>query len=347
MVTALDERLRARIEAEGPLGFDQVMAMALYDEQRGFYATGGGAGRGRDFLTSPEVGPLFGAVMARALDDWWDELGRPDPFTLIEVGAGTGALARSMRAAGPACLGVLDHLLVEGSSALRARHPDGVRSAAQPPAGPVTGVVLANELLDNLAFRIGVRQAEGWAEVAVDRAGAELAEVVRALEPGVAARLSRLAPDARVGARVPVQDAAAAWPAAALELVELGRVVAIDYGDDTASLAERGPGEWLRTYRGHDRGGPALDALGTQDITAEVALDQVSDAVPPTRRRRQAAFLAAHGLEVLVEEGRRIWTERAHLGDLEAMTARSRISEAEALTDPTGLGAFHVLEWAP
>ena len=47
----------------------------------------------------------------------------------------------------------------------------------------------------------------------------------------------------------------------------------------------------------------------------------------------------------LVEEGRRIWKDRKHLSDLEAMRARSRVNEAAALTDPNGLGAFTVLEW--
>jgi hypothetical protein len=46
-----------------------------------------------------------------------------------------------------------------------------------------------------------------------------------------------------------------------------------------------------------------------------------------------------------VDEGRRTWKERAHLGDLRAIAARSRITEAEALVDPGGLGAFRVLEW--
>ena len=51
--------------ARGPIGFDEFMDVALYDPQVGFYMRGGGAGRRRDFLTSPEVGPLFGAVLAR------------------------------------------------------------------------------------------------------------------------------------------------------------------------------------------------------------------------------------------------------------------------------------------
>ena len=85
-----------------------------------------------------------------------------------------------------------------------------------------------------------------------------------------------------------------------------------------------------------------LDDLGTQDITCEVAIDQLP---PFAANTSQADWLRSHGLEQLVEEGRRVWAERAHLGDLEAVKARSRITEAEALTDPAGLGAFRVLEW--
>jgi hypothetical protein len=59
----------------------------------------------------------------------------------------------------------------------------------------------------------------------------------------------------------------------------------------------------------------------------------------------QADWLRAHGLDEFVAEGRAIWHERAGVGDLAAVKARSRITEAEALADPSGLGAFSVLEW--
>jgi SAM-dependent MidA family methyltransferase len=120
-------------------------------------------------------------------------------------------------------------------------------------------------------------------------------------------------------------------------------VAAFDYADSTTSMANRDPGEWLRTYRGHERGERPLMRLGEQDITCEVAIDQLPK---PTRVERQAAWLRRHGIDELVDEGKRVWEERKHLGDLEAVRARSRINEAAALTDPTGLGAFTVLEWS-
>jgi SAM-dependent MidA family methyltransferase len=106
----------AQIHRHGPVPFDEVMRIALYDPEHGFYTTGGAAGRRGDFVTSVEVGPLFGAVVARALDAWWRELDRPDPFVVIEAAAGVGTLARSILQAGPDCAPVLTYVLVEQSA---------------------------------------------------------------------------------------------------------------------------------------------------------------------------------------------------------------------------------------
>jgi len=101
----------------------------------------------------------------------------------------------------------------------------------------------------------------------------------------------------------------------------------------------------MRTYAAHGRGGAPLDACGSQDLTCDVAVDQLAMVRPPDIERTQADFLVAHGIDELVDEGRRVWSERAAVGDLAAVRARSRITEAEALTDPNGLGAHRVLEW--
>ena len=64
MPSASDELEAAIIAAGGAIRFDEFMRIALYGSH-GFYTTGGQAGRRGDFITSPEVGPLFGAVLAR------------------------------------------------------------------------------------------------------------------------------------------------------------------------------------------------------------------------------------------------------------------------------------------
>jgi SAM-dependent MidA family methyltransferase len=277
-------------------------------------------------------------VLARALDTWWRELGEPHPFTVVEAGAGRGALAQAVLAAGPACAasGALRYVAVERSAALRARHPAGVESAGDLPEGPLTGVILANELLDNLPFGLFERVDDGWAEVRVDD---RLTEI---LAPAAAPPEAALVADAPVGARIPVQRAAHAWVERARASVTAGRVVVVDYADVTPSLARRPWTEWVRTYRGHGRGGHPLADLGGQDVTCEVAVDQLAVA---SADRSQAEFLRALGIDDLAGVARRAWEERAHIGDLEALRSRSRVHEAEAVTDPAGLGAFRVLEW--
>ena len=93
--------IEERIHREGPIRFGAFVELALYGPG-GFFARGAGAGgAGRDFITSPEVGPLFGVCMARALDAEWERQGRPDPFVVIEAGAGNGRLAREVLRAMP------------------------------------------------------------------------------------------------------------------------------------------------------------------------------------------------------------------------------------------------------
>ena len=127
--------LGRRIEASGrSWRYDELVAAALYDAGEGFYCAGRGrAGRRGDFLTSPEVGPLFGAVIARALDGWWEELGRPRPYVVADAGAGPGTLARSVRRARPACLEALRYVATDVSAPLRALHPPEVTSQADLP----------------------------------------------------------------------------------------------------------------------------------------------------------------------------------------------------------------------
>jgi SAM-dependent MidA family methyltransferase len=368
--TPLHGALVEAIHRHGPLPFSAVMDAALYDPEHGFFTSGTGSpGRRGDFITSPEVGPLFGAVLARALDRWWPELGHPDPFVVVDAGAGTGSLAVAILAARPTCAPALHYVLVERSAPLRSRH--GEHLALAPPAtslgvpgagdGPVVvslgempatafdGVVLANELLDNLAVDLLERTPEGWGEVLIgfdETAGGLVRHVVPASDLAEEAG-RRLAPEAPVGAVVPWQRAAGEWVRDALDLLHRGRLVVIDYAvERTAELATRPMAEWMRTYRGHERADDPLSAVGTADITVEVCLDQLAHlAGTPASVATQAEFLARHGIDELVEEGRRIWDERAHLGDLEAIRGRSRVTEAEALCDLAGLGGFRVAEW--
>jgi SAM-dependent MidA family methyltransferase len=316
--------------------FDEYLTHALYGPD-GFYTRGGQAGRRGDFLTSPEIGPLFGAVLARWIDAEHTRLGRPDDFTVVEVGAGPGTLARAVLQAAPQWAG--RYVAVEVSATQRERHPEGVRSLAAMPTEPMRGVVIANELLDNLPFRLAVFDG-GWREATVT-----IARDGTATETLVAAppEWSWLPAAAAHGARVPIQAAAAEWLRDARSLLAEGTVLAFDYCTArTAELALLPWRTWLRTYRGHQRGGHYLRDVGLQDITTQVCLDQLPE---PTVLRTQAQFLQRWGIDELVEEGRVAWAAAAGAPNVAALRMRSRVREAESLLDVAGVGGFFALEW--
>jgi SAM-dependent MidA family methyltransferase len=358
------------------------MEAALYDPAGGFFARAGGAGRaGGDFITSVEVGSLFGLLVARAVDGWWDRLGRPDPFLVVDAGAGRGQLARDVLRAGPRCAVALRYVLVERSAALRAAQADHlslepaelvlgpadppepdeepvavpgsgplVAGLAELPAGPAVGVVLANELADNLPFRI-VERAAGeprWREVRVAEAGGAFVEMTLPAEDGLAAAAERLTEGHHIpaGARLPVATGLAGWLHDAAALLRRGLVCVVDYAAPVAELAARGQSGWLRTYRAQQAGGPPLEAPGRQDITGDVPVEGLHRAAAAAglavvAETTQAEWLRSLGVDQLVEEARAAWHGRS-ANDLAAIAARSRVHEADALLDPNGLGGHRV-----
>jgi SAM-dependent MidA family methyltransferase len=335
-VTCISDVQAAIVAAGGALRFDEFMRIVLYGDH-GFYTSSGQAGRRGDFITSAEVGPLFGAVLARWIDAEWHRLGEPDDFTIVECGAGPGTLARSVLAAAPQWRG--RYVAVEVSEQQRRQHPDGVLSSPKLPDGLITGAVIANELLDNLPFRLAVFDG-GWREVMVSL-GRDGGLVETTIAPDAAWHwLPATAPH---GARLPIQREAAAWVSDACRLVDRGAVVAFDYCTTaTAELVARPWREWLRTYRAQGRGEHYLRNSGGQDITAQVCIDQLPR---PTIVESQGDFLRRCGIDDLVDEGRRAWAAGAARPDLAALTMRSRVREAEALLDQRGLGEFQAVSW--
>ncbi|HEX5095195.1 MAG TPA: SAM-dependent methyltransferase [Acidimicrobiia bacterium] len=365
------EEIARRIRREGPIPFETFMEHALYEPDGGFFTSGGGAGRaGRDFITSPEVGSLYGACVAESLTRGWREMGEPDPFVVVEAGAGNGRLAADVLRVQPDFASALRYVLVERSPRLRdeqrARLPLEPRDEALGPfverddraeplprRGPIVasipdlpaitfeGIVFANELLDNLPFGIAAFDGTRWNEVRVTVDGDCFVEVLVPLVDDHAL------PDVGAGARVPIPHALTAWFADLATVLRRGYVLLVDYIVTMDELLARGD-DWLRTYRGHGSGNDPLSEPGSSDITGDVVREQLLRAAATAgftlvAEHTQADWLRGLGIDALVDEGRRAWEEGAARGDLAAVAGRSRVNEAAALTDPAGLGAHRVV----
>ena len=145
------------------------------------------------------------------------------------------------------------------------------------------------------------------------------------------------------GSRAPIQDTAASWVRDCLAKIAKGRLLLFDYcSTSTADIALTPWREWLRTYRDQSRGTHYLSDPGSQDITAQVLIDQLPSG---SSTSTQADFLNQWGIDALVREGADYWENMKHAPDVAAMKMRSRSNEATSLTDPSGLGSFDSVIW--
>ncbi len=347
---SLLSRLRARIATEGPIPFEEFMRAALYDTEGGFFAAAETirSVRAGDFLTSPEVSDAFGAALARFVAREGERIGASP--VVVEIGAGSGSLLRSL----------LDTVevpvtawAVEVSAAARQVLVDRVPEARvvadlADVAAPFAGVVIANELVDNLPMAIAQMTDRGWRErwVGADEGGLVLVDAP--VRPEVARWLDRYAGAVPEGGMVECQLEAAEWLRRVLGMVSEGAVVVIDYGDTAENLLPRRQDGTLRTYRAHHLGPHPLDEPGATDITADVnftaLVDVARGAGAEVELWRQDDFLADLGVRNELTSLRRRELEAARAGDeMERLRLRSRRTEIETLLHPRGLGDFRVL----
>lgn len=351
---ALLDQIRAEIAASGPLTFDRFMTIALYDPDHGYYRSATERpGRAGDFLTAPETHPIFGAALARQLDEAWRRLDRPDRFVLREYGAGSGTLAASilagLRTDGS---GLVDALVYEPielnahrRSQIEARLGPLPETSTGAAASPFAGAVLANEFLDALpVHRVEQHDGRLWERfVDWDAAPGNLLE--RRSEPSTAALAARLARDGVELAEGQVAEICLGlepWLDEVAADLERGLVLVIDYGHRAPALYDPvRVGGTLRAYAGQRAHADPFIAVGRQDLTAHVDLT----ALEAGARARglnalgdvsQAAFLVGCGLEELVEGVRSNPSTTLE----EWLALRSSIAR---LLDPAALGGFRVV----
>jgi SAM-dependent MidA family methyltransferase len=354
---AHSERLRAliagEIAARGPIPFSRFMELALYAPGLGYYSAGatkfGAAG---DFVTAPELGPLFAACVADALAPVLRELGPSAEF--VELGGGSGAFAevvlKKLMAADalPARYAIL-----EPSADLRERQRERlsrrlvpplfqlVEWLDRPPEQDWNGVLFANEVLDALPTpRFAVRDGEVFEEhVALDGDGrfvrsdrpadALLAAAVRHVE-------RQLDEPFADGYRSELLPQLPYWLQAVVGGMRRGALLFVDYGYPRREyyLPQRSDGT-LRAFHRHALVADVHARPGLQDITASVDFTALAEAgtgagFELAGYATQAGFLIANGLERNLAEA-----EARAAGEAARLRLRH---EAKRLTLPSDMG---------
>lgn len=357
---AHSERLLARIraaveDAGGVLPFDRYMQMALYEPGLGYYSAGARRfGAGGDFTTAPLESALFSRTLAAQCAAILESLGGGD---VLELGPGTGRMAAEVlaelerRAALPA-----RYLLLEVSAALRAQQQASLERSVPHllprvqwldgwPRVPVTGVVLANEVLDALPVKRFQTGREGPWELCVGVSGPALDwSLAPACEPLVAA-LAAL--EADLGAPLPPSYVSEwcplleGWFRGLATSLARGAALFLDYGYPRSEYyhPQRAMGTLICHYRHRAHDDPFF-LPGLQDITAFVDFTAAAEAGTSAGLEllgftTQAQFLMGAGLPSLLE------AVQQQGPDAEAVNATA---QAKRLLMPSGMGeAFKVL----
>lgn len=345
---ALKDIILERVRRAGRVPFSEFMELALYHPAHGYYVTQDPT---LDYQSSPNVHPIFGAVLASQLAEFWRILGQPARFQVFEAGAHRGQLAgdilRWLRGHEPDFYEVTeytihDRTLAEGSAGLEriGLPPERLRTAEDlPDDDSLEGCVLSNELLDALPVRRvrveGGRLEELYiaaeGERLVDEAGEPSAEVVAYFET-----LGLLPGE---GCTAEVNLEAPRWVERAAATLRRGYVLTLDYGYEAQDLYApwRKQGTLLTFYR-HTAADDPYVRIGRQDITASVDFTTIRRAGEAAGLRTvgvtsQGHFLAALGIGSAVQRGEG--------NDMEGYFAiRKAVTE---LTDMAGLGRIKVL----
>ncbi len=325
----LETLIRREIEAAGgQIPFDRFMELALYAPGLGYYVAGAAKlGPAGDFVTAPEISPLFGRCLAAACREVLNACAQHadrSGLDLLELGAGSGALAAELLAS-LADQGPLPerYLILEPSPDLAQRQYQTIATQLPELVGRchwlerlperINGVVIANEVLDAMPvhrFQIGSeRQVQ---EICVGSDGDGFHDIPsQSAAPALQAAVLALQADGlatQPGYRSEINLRLAPWIEALSAMLGAGLLLVIDYGYPRAELYldERDQGT-LMCHSHHRAHGDPYRNIGLQDITAHVdftALAKAGQSAGLTFAgyTTQANFLIGCGIDALIAE---------------------------------------------
>jgi SAM-dependent MidA family methyltransferase len=296
-------------QSGGWLPFDRFMALALYAPRLGYYANasrkfGRMPSSGSDFVTAPELTPLFGRALAAQIGEALDATGTDE---IWEFGAGSGALALQLLDA----LGerVARYRIVDLSGTLRerqrqtlAQYAAKVEWLSELPAS-MRGVVVGNEVLDAMPVQLLMRSGGQWFErgVVVQGEGFAWNDRSTALRPPIGV-------DGAHDYLTEIHPQAEAFIATLADRLQRGAAFFIDYGFPESEYyhPQRHMGT-VMCHRGHQADGDPLADVGEKDITAHVnftgiALAGQNAGLDVLGYCNQGRFLLNTGIAPLMEQ---------------------------------------------
>ena len=296
-----------RIKDEGPISFHDFMEMALYYPELGYYSSmKDKIGTTGDFYTSSSLTPVFGAMIAKQIEEMWRILGE-QPFTVVEYGAGTGLLCHDILRylkKNEKLYDQVSYIIIEKSLPMRKKQQmhllekvswhDRIEEIA-----PVVGCILSNELLDNFAVHQVVME-DDLMEVFVDYKN-DFVEVLKPASTELFRYLAELQVSLPNGFRTEINLEATKWLQQVAKALEEGYVITIDYGYTSEEFyrPSRSQGTIL-CYRGHTINDNPYQEIGRQDITAHVNFSALchwgqKNGLDCSGLTNQAQFLLAMG----------------------------------------------------
>src|SRR5436190_934773 len=315
MQRAHEKIISDKIRSEGPLSFHDFMEMALYYPELGYYTSETEKfGKFGDYYTAPHLSAVYGNLVAKQLEEMWQLCGKKD-FTVVEYGAGTGALCvdilRQLKENKELYEG-LKYCIIEKSKIMRLKEQkvlteSGIAegkvywfdSISEIP--PITGCVLANEVIDNFSVHKVVMEKNGLREVFVDY-DQTFIEVLMPAQDRLTDYFARLDVRLPEGFHTEVNLEAIEWIKEVSAFLEKGFVLTIDYGFPSSELYR--PYRRLGTmicYNKHTVNDLPYADIGQQDITTHVnfsALDLWGEKYGLTKCgfTNQSQFLIGLGL---------------------------------------------------
>ena len=299
MRSPVDQEIRELIAENGRITFARFMQACLYSPSGGFYSARGNR-ISTHFGTSSTSHPVFGALIARQLEQMWHLLGDPPVFHVIEVGSGDGVLAQSIVDAcrrmaprfaqalyyvaadyEPGWLQPPDHTFdwVNGAgdriSPSRQDTNLGIQRVKTEGLGAfrnLVGCILCNELIDNFPVHRFAIQGGRVKEVFVTSVGGNLTEVLdEPSSPRIGQRLTSLGLSLTEGYRGEVNLAMEDWTGQLSRALDRGFILTIDYGQSATDLySPQNARGTLVCYNRHVVSSDPYQDIGQQDITCQV-----------------------------------------------------------------------------